>query len=216
MNISDIVEFWKPLSRPNAMGQWVHPDDEHLLTNHAHSFNLDFPVSPFVGDILEAPVIILGLNAGYNPAMTPTEFKNADVVETYLQQVSNPHTAAWTLVSDYYKTSNSWRFMRQRKAAWINASPYRSPNLSQEKDNQKLAQLLPSTIFHNRWMQEAVLPLARNRERLIAVKRKSLWNFLKQPNTEGISECRSYVGKHLDNSVIAVIEDFLNKRDGKK
>lgn len=58
-------------------------------------------------------------------------------------------------------------------------------------------------------MKEAVLPLAQRGERLIAVKRKSLWHFLSDVTDKGISMCKSFVGKHLDARVIADIERFL-------
>lgn len=209
MDIAAIVDFWKPLNKPDDNGCWVHPADRDLLINTPHSFNLDFPVSPFIGDIINAPVIILGLNAGYDAQLTPNEFPDEDTIARYVKQVVEPGHSDWSLISDYYKTSNSWRFMISRKAAWINASPYRSPNLSKESDNQRLAAKLPSTRFQNEWLKEAILPLARQRKRLIVVKRRSLWPFLSEAGDTGISACKSFVGKHLDARVISDIENFL-------
>jgi len=62
MNIGDIVRYWQNQIRAD-IGDWVHPEDVNAFREYEHTFNLDFPVSPYVGDILNAPVIILGANA---------------------------------------------------------------------------------------------------------------------------------------------------------
>lgn len=213
MKLTDIVDFWDKLYQPDGNGRWVHPDDAREFERSRHTFNLDYPVSPYVGDIINAPVIILGLNAGYSEYMTPKEFEDPEIITRYMQQVANPSTSNWDVISDYYRTSNSWRFMLERNAVWINASPYRSPNLSTEKGNKALAEQLASTRFHNRWMAEVVMPMARSGQRLVAVKRTSLWTFLPSAGSTGVSRCKSFVGKHLDQSVIANIETFLDNRN---
>ena len=40
-----------------------------------HSFNLDYPPGPFVGDVDNVPGVILMANGGYDPALTPREFR---------------------------------------------------------------------------------------------------------------------------------------------
>lgn len=42
----------------DSPSQWIHPDDEYAISTHRHSLNLDYPVSPFVGNILDAPIIV--------------------------------------------------------------------------------------------------------------------------------------------------------------
>ena len=64
MVIEDIVSYWRDQRRSDT-GQWLHPNDAEIFREIEHSFNLDFPVSPYVGDIVHAPIIILGANAGY-------------------------------------------------------------------------------------------------------------------------------------------------------
>ena len=187
MHLSAIVDFWSPLTSPGDDGKWMHPDDKGLLAAQPHSFNLDHPVSPYVGDILHAPVIILGLNAGYDEKTTNAEFGDEATVREYVSQVADPGSSPWRLISSYYRSSNSWPFMATREAAWINASPYRSPNLSSETANKKLAPHLPSTRFHNHWMKEAVMPLARSGERLVVIKRKSLWSFFQRPEMSALA-----------------------------
>ena len=49
-----------------------------LLTGRRHSFNLDYPVVPYIGNIREARVVILGANAGYSRDETPLEFAGVD------------------------------------------------------------------------------------------------------------------------------------------
>lgn len=117
MQISEIVEFWDELREPDRAGKWIHPADRVALAATPNTFNLDFPVSPFVGDIINAPIIILGLNAGYDEQMTPSEFPDDVTVKEYVSQVADPSRSEWRLISDYYKTSNSWRFLFSRNAA---------------------------------------------------------------------------------------------------
>jgi hypothetical protein len=63
--------FWERLEGS------VHPDDRLVFEKHPHSFNLDFPPPAFVGDIDNAPIIILMANGGYNVDRTPTAFLEA-------------------------------------------------------------------------------------------------------------------------------------------
>src|SRR5712671_4999890 len=103
--IGDLVEFWLP-QYCNQHGQWVHPADETTFSRLRHSFNLDFPVSPFVGNVLSAPVVILGANAGYRAEMTSQEFPDQRAIDTYLERVRRPETADWSVVSRYYTEVN--------------------------------------------------------------------------------------------------------------
>ena len=73
MKLGEIVKFLSE-QRQSERGQWTYPADDPLFESAPHSFNLDFPVSPYVGDIVNAPVIILGASAGYDRHVTPTEF----------------------------------------------------------------------------------------------------------------------------------------------
>lgn len=68
MQIEDIVTFWRGQQQADEKWQWAHRLDREVLDTGPHSFNLDHPVSPYIGDVLTAPVIILGANAGYSVA----------------------------------------------------------------------------------------------------------------------------------------------------
>ena len=174
MNLEDIVSYWQG-QRRTTRGWWAHPDDENILETTAHSFNLDFPVSPYVGDILRAEVLILGANAGYHPAVTPSEFVDDKAVQAYLRRVANPSSADWSSVSSYYSAVNCGPLVAGGQAVLINACAYRSPRISEESDNRKLIRRLPSAVFARRWLLEGVLPLVRNGQRIVVVKRPGLW-----------------------------------------
>jgi hypothetical protein len=174
MKLEEIVHFWSQQCQ-NAQGQWTHPADDPFFQSAPHSFNLDFPVSPYVGDILNAPVIILGANAGYDPQLTPTEFPDAETIERYVARVGAPSAADWGFVSEYYGGVNYGPLLADGRAALINACPYRSPKISAEPENRSLLARLPSTSLTRRWLLEAVVPLARAGRRLIVAKRPGLW-----------------------------------------
>lgn len=147
MVIDDIVSFWRSQSLTDC-GQWLHSEDEDSFRENDHSFNLDFPVSPYVGDILNAPVIILGANAGYNEDRTPTEFPDQAAIGAYLDRVKNPVSADWSGMAQYYHGTNYGPLLLEGTAAWINACAYRSPRLSQEPQNRGLIKTLPSGSVH--------------------------------------------------------------------
>lgn len=175
MEIGDIVRFWRGEQASDQQGRWAHRLDRKMLDAESHSFNLDHPVSPYVGDVLSAPVIILGANAGYSSTLTPTEFPDAASVKAYVDRVDQPEDADWSFVSRYYDGTNYGHLVASGEAAFVNACAYRSPKLSEEPDNQRLIQRLSSSIFTRRWLLEAVLPMARKGERLIVIKRGGQW-----------------------------------------
>ena len=186
MKVRDIVEYWSG-QRQAKSGDWIHPEDERFFSSTEHSFNLDFPVSPFVGDIVNAPVIILGANAGYDPVVTPTEFPDEASVIKYVERVRTPAESDWSWVALYYDRVNYGGLLASGKAALINACPYRSRKISEEPENKRLLNRLPSTKFARSWLLDAVVPLAQLGHRLIVAKRPGLWKlppYLKE--TEGV------------------------------
>jgi hypothetical protein len=106
MNIGEIVAFWSGQQGVNAQGQWAHRFDRKVLDAGPQTFNLDHPVSPYIGDVLTAPVIILNANADYNPDLTPTEFHDGDAVSAYVARVDDPSGSDWSFVSRYYDGTN--------------------------------------------------------------------------------------------------------------
>ncbi len=173
--IRDLVNFWLPQYR-NQCGQWVHPADETTFSRRRHSFNLDFPVSPFVGNVLGAPVVILGANAGYRSDVTPEEFPDQQAIDTYLERVRRPEAADWSVVARYYTGVNYGSAIETGRAVLVNACAYRSPKISSEPENRKVVEELASAKYTREWLLNAVLPLARVGGRLIVVKRPGLWN----------------------------------------
>ncbi len=63
---TSIVNYWRRLEGP------LHPDDKAVFDVHYHSFNLNFPPPAFIGDVENAPVVLLEANGGYDPVVTPS------------------------------------------------------------------------------------------------------------------------------------------------
>lgn len=72
---SILVDHWRKLEGS------VHPDDERVFSTANHTFNLDWPSPAYVGDIENAPYVILMKNGGYDANMTPAEFPDEASVE---------------------------------------------------------------------------------------------------------------------------------------
>ena len=174
-SLQDIVSYWSE-QRANPRGQWLHPADQDAFEAVQHTFNLDYPVSPYVGDILNAPVIILGANAGYDSVITPEEFPDTEAIERYVSRVRLPSESDWSVVSSYYDRLNYGPLLATGQVALINACPYRSRKISEEPENRRLLKNLPSTAYARRWLLESVLPLVNAGQRLLVAKRPGLWD----------------------------------------
>lgn len=132
MRPNDIVGFWRGEQTADKNGRWAHRLDRPLLDAQRHSFNLDHPINPYVGNVLSARVIILSSNAGYDPVLTAAEFTDKAKFAESLFRTDNPELADWSLVSPYYNRTNYGRFIASGQAVLINASPYRSRMLTEE------------------------------------------------------------------------------------
>jgi hypothetical protein len=172
--ISDVVDYWAS-QRRTSEGAWVHPADEEELSSTRHSFKLEFPVSPYIGKVLTAPVVILGANAGYSSELTAEEFPDQRAVDSYLARVRSPEASNWADVSRYYHRVNYGPLIAAGKAVLVNACAYRSPRISNEPHNRKLVTSLASARFTRAWLLEAVLGLVRIGARLVVAKRPGLW-----------------------------------------
>lgn len=209
MAIDSIVNYWVHQTHTDS-GVWVHPEDEELLSTGDHSFNLDFPAGAFVGDILNAPVIILGANGGYNQNTTPREFEDEGSIDTYLARISSPSTADWNDVSPYYDEVNYSSLLFDGRAVLINACAYRSPRISGEPENKKIIERLRSVAFTRAWLIESVLPLAKSGERLIIAKRHGLWDLSEETkNAKNVVIDPAPVSKHITKKIIQIIQEFL-------
>lgn len=174
MNLRDIVTYWQGLHCDDR-GRWIHSDDGPTFDSMQHSFNLDFPVSPYVGDILRAPVIILGANAGYRADVTPIEFPDEATIQAYRNRVRYPSDSDWSSVAPYYSNVNYGALIANGAAVLVNACAYRSPKISAEPENRRLIRRLPSVVITRRWLLEAVRPLLVSNQRIVIVKRGGLW-----------------------------------------
>ncbi len=214
MQIEDIITFWRGQQQADEQGQWAHRLDRKMLDSLPHSFNLDHPVSPYIGDVLTAPVIILGANAGYSPSLTPTEFPDADSVRAYTGRVDDPSGSDWSFVSRYYDRTNYGHLVASGSAVVVNACAYRSPKLSEEADNRAMIKCLPSAIFTRRWLLETMLPLAANGERLIVIKRGGQWKLPKTISTAlGVTVDPAPVSPQITSKPFACITGFLAAHD---
>ena len=175
MRIDEIVRYWRGGQAQDPAGRWVHQLNRETFDAHSHDFDLHHPVSPYVGDALNAPVVILGSNAGYNPKTTPMEFPDAKALDACLAGVDDPTSADWTTDAPYYHRTNYGRFIAEGNAVLVNACAYRSRRLGEEPNNLRMLKQLPSVTLTRRWLLEAVLPLARLGDRLIVVKRSRAW-----------------------------------------
>jgi hypothetical protein len=211
MQLDAIVDFWK--EQTCDAGRWSHPLDAQTLDTLVTSFNLDYPVSPYIGDMHNAPVVILNANAGYDAIMTPAEFPSQGAIERYLDQVRNPSSCAWTAVSPYYLSRNYGRLIQSRKAVVVNASPYRSTKISAEKANRAAIEALPSTKFHRQWLREALLPAAGKGLRLVIAHRWGLWKLSHEMrNNPGLRldhRCRAF--PDIDSLLLQEAQDFTGQ-----
>ena len=159
--------FWERLEGS------VHPDDMLAFEENPHTFNLDFPPPAFVGDIDNAPIIILMANGGYNIDRTPTAFIDAGDHQEHRDYLAGRRKKLPTRLTNYYFKKKPFH---ESSVVFVNAVAYRSPRISSEPANKRLARILPSSILHRRWLVEEVLPAARNNSRMVVAHRHGLWD----------------------------------------
>jgi hypothetical protein len=209
MDVKGIVDYWRDQHRTDQ-GQWVHQADQRVLSENDHSFNLDFPVSPYVGNIVNAPVIILGANAGYHEARTPVEFPDEASIGRYLARVRDPAAADWQSMHQYYHDVNYGALLLDGRAAWLNVCAYRSRKISNEPINRRLVERLPSVAYARRWLIEAVMPLAAQGKRLVVAKRPGLWKLTASAKTApGMALDPTPISPQVTREPWARIEAFL-------
>ncbi|WP_156460698.1 hypothetical protein [Sphingomonas sp. Leaf339] len=214
MDIADIVAFWRGQQKADAHGRWTHQIDQDVLGTGPHSFNLDHPVSPYIGDVLIAPVIILNANAGYNPVQTPTEFPDAPSVSAYTARVDDPSGSDWSFVSRYYNDTNYGHLVASGKVVVVNACAYRSPRISDknEADNRAMIKRLPSSIMMRRWLLEAILPIAAKGHRLIINNRGQHWRLGHAAPAPGIVRDPCPASPRITSTALSAMNDFLGNR----
>lgn len=208
----DLVSYWSRQSR-NAQGEWTHPDDDACFGTHSHTFNLQFPIGGYVGNIVNASIIILGANAGYRADLTPTEFAGTNSSEEFIFRIKNPAASDWSFVSRYYDHVNYGRLIADGRAVLVNACAYRSPKISEEPSNRKLIEKLPSTSMTRRWLIEAVLPLAAAGKRLVIVKRPGLWKLpISVRSAQGVVFDPAPVSPQLTGDAWSTVGQWLQRK----
>jgi hypothetical protein len=202
--MSTLVEHWLQLTGP------VHPQDAEIFRANPHSFNLDFPPPVFLGDVINARVILLNLNGGYDPAVTPTEFPDEEARQRHLDAIHNPRPMNPAQVAPYYSNRNYAQFIRSGAMALVNAVPYRSRKFSDEPENKKLVEHLPSTHVHRTWLREELLPSARRGTRLVIAHRTSLWGLHRKSDEQaGLIFSKCPASPNLSRAGLAAIKEFL-------
>jgi hypothetical protein len=169
---SSIREFWRRLDHA------VHPDDASVLASQPHTFNLDFPPPAFIGDVDGAPIVILMANGGYDPHPTTgtrSEFLEPSDYKEHLEMLGREGARMPRRLSPYYTQNTAFRWVREGKAVIVNAVAYRSRKISEEPQNRKMVELLPSVGVHRHWLHEEVLPDAMGGRRCVVAHRWSLW-----------------------------------------
>ncbi|PWK56260.1 hypothetical protein C8D95_105328 [Silicimonas algicola] len=169
MGRNSLVEHWRRLHGP------VHPDDMHVLANLPHSFNVDYPPPAFIGDIVNAPVVLLDANCAYDPTLTPSGFSNREAYVRFVQLLHEPCPVEPASIAPYYGKRNYRSLIASGRLAVVNAVPYRSRGISREPENRRIAERLPSTQVHRDWLRNELIPAAARGERLVVVHRTSLW-----------------------------------------
>lgn len=205
--LRSIVEYWGELEGS------VHPEDVPVFDRFGdHGFNLDFPPPAYIGDIVNAPIIILENNGGFDPRKTPMEFPDAEAHDEFREDLAAPRALDPTKrsVSPYYCSWNFTEWLTSGTAALVNGVAYRSVSGLSSRV-AALTKVLPSALFHQKWLRDAVLPLVESGERFLVVHRWSRWNdaaevFWGHP---GAVFSKAPVSKNLTGQELADVETFL-------
>lgn len=170
MTQSMLRTFWRELDGP------IHPQDAEMFASHRnHTFDLRFPPPAFVGDVERAQIIVLMSNGGFDPHQTPLEFPDASAAKHYIDWLHGSADTWPQYLAGYYRKRAIAEWLQKGVAVIVNAVPYRSPSLSREPNNRKLAEKLPSVSMHRQWLQKEVLPATRLGLKLLIVHRNGMW-----------------------------------------
>jgi hypothetical protein len=101
-------KFWQKLEAN------VHPEDIGIFERYPHSFNLEFPPPAFIGDVDNAPVVILMANGGYGPD-TAAEFETQTDRSEYISWLRGETAAIPPKLSPYYTQNPVFRGSRGAK-----------------------------------------------------------------------------------------------------
>lgn len=180
-HIGSISAFWSDLRGP------VHTKDEPVFRRNAnHTFDLRFPPPAFIGDIENSPIIVLMSNGAYKPGITENEFRNERDISEYLAYIRGETKRLPSSLASYYSTGRVGEWIYTGQAVLVNAIAYRSPQLSGEPQNKKIAEALPSLQVHRHWLLNEVLPAAADGKRFVFVHRNSWWKVPKSAESANV------------------------------
>lgn len=210
------AEPWQTPATTIPDRHFVHPDDAAVLAANHHSFNLDFPPPAFVGDVDKAPIVILMASGGYDsdPATgTPSEFLEARDYREHLEMLGSSGVCIPQRLSRYYTQNTVFPWVKDGKAAIVNAVAYRTPNITQEPENKNVARLLPSANLHRQWLREELLPAAAAGERCVVAHRWSLWDLTPRKGpSENVCYSTNPVSEHLSKTLRTTLEKWLSNK----
>jgi hypothetical protein len=203
---SSIRDFWRRLDGS------VHPDDRPAFGQHPHTFNLDYPPPAFVGDVDAAPVVVLMANGGYDLNITPTEFARPRDVHECIAYLHGERQQLPTSLAPYYTASPLGPWLMGGQIVLANAVAYRSPKLSQEPLNRRVAEMLPSVAVHRRWLNMEVIPEAREGKRLVVAHRHGMWRLDRNQTPPNVLFSTNPVSPHLSSEMMGTIRQWLLQR----
>jgi hypothetical protein len=208
--LSLISDFWGIVDGP------VHPADEPVLQEQdptATVLNRDYPPPAFIGDVDNAPILILMGNGGFDAQKTPLEFSDQGSIERYIQFLRCPGPVDPGLMSPYYDSHYAAPLIRTGTAAIVNCCAYRSNRLMNSAGKlKKLADELPSVRASRKWVKDELMPAAASGAKLVVVHRPGLWDI---PPGDGPNFYQAvdpeWARKALPIRFRLLIEAFLNE-----
>lgn len=204
-------DFWRYLSGT------IHPDDALVFARSAwHTFNLDYPPPAFIGDIDNAPILVLMANGGFDPKETPREFAQPGTSDAYIRWLHGEEGYLPPFVAPYYGKGRLGALIRKGDAAILNAVAYRSVRLSEEPENQALAKRLPSVTFHKRWVLNELIPSAQSGQRFLIVHRNGMWGLDQDLEQSCLRFSRNPVSPSPSNEILDSAEFWLRNRASKR
>jgi hypothetical protein len=202
--MSMLLNHWRQLE------DQIHPLDKPVFDSAAHSFNLQFPPPAYVGDLENAPVVLLEANGGFDPIVTPSEFLDQGAVERFIDFLHRPRAVDPSTIAPYYGARNYASAIASGELVLVNAVPYRSPSISKEPQNRRLAERLPSTKVHRNWLRSELLVQAQNGDRLVIAHRTALWKIKRtEEHLNGVFFTSNPVSANLSKEALAKMKAFL-------
>jgi hypothetical protein len=203
---SSIRVFWRRLDGP------VHPDDRPVFDRLKHTFNLDYPPPAFIGDIDHAPVVVLMANGGYDAKLTPTEFARPEDTVEFIEYLKGRRKAFPTSLGSYYVASSFEPWLSGGQVVLVNAIAYRSPNLSQEPLNRRVAEMLPSVAVHRHWLHTELLAEGSEGKRLVVAHRYRIWQLDRNQQVPNLLFSINPASAHLSWEMMGAIDKWLAQR----